>query len=94
MVWAQSADGVIGADGALPWHLPEDLRLFRALTLGATVTLAPHSIVFVLQGEGRDAQGATWRRHATLRTGAAPEAVTVSQASELLEMHIPPLPAG
>lgn len=39
MVWAQAADGVIGADGALPWHLPEDLRLFRALTLGSTVVM-------------------------------------------------------
>jgi len=39
MVWAQAADGVIGADGALPWHLPEDLRLFRALTTGSTVVM-------------------------------------------------------
>jgi dihydrofolate reductase len=39
MVWAQAAGGVIGADGALPWHLPEDLRLFRALTLGRTVVM-------------------------------------------------------
>jgi dihydrofolate reductase len=39
LVWAQGAGGVIGADGALPWHLPEDLRLFRALTLGSTVVM-------------------------------------------------------
>ncbi|CCH89735.1 Dihydrofolate reductase [Modestobacter italicus] len=39
LVWAQAAGGVIGADGALPWHLPEDLRLFRALTLGSTVVM-------------------------------------------------------
>jgi dihydrofolate reductase len=39
MVWAEAAGGVIGADGALPWHLPEDLRLFRALTLGSTVVM-------------------------------------------------------
>lgn len=39
MVWAQTADGVIGADGVLPWHLPEDLRLFRALTLDSTVVM-------------------------------------------------------
>ncbi|MCZ2807615.1 dihydrofolate reductase [Modestobacter sp. VKM Ac-2983] len=39
MVWAQTTDGVIGADGALPWHLPEDLRLFKALTVGGTVVM-------------------------------------------------------
>lgn len=39
MVWAQARDGVIGADGGLPWHLPEDLALFRRLTTGSTVVM-------------------------------------------------------
>lgn len=39
LVWAQSANGVIGRDGTLPWHLPEDLKHFRALTTGATVLM-------------------------------------------------------
>ena len=39
MVWAQARDGVIGAAGELPWHLPEDLALFRRLTLGSTVVM-------------------------------------------------------
>jgi len=30
---------VIGADGGLPWHVPEDLKLFRALTMGSTVVM-------------------------------------------------------
>jgi dihydrofolate reductase len=39
LVWAQAANGVIGADGGLPWHLPEDLARFKALTLGSTVVM-------------------------------------------------------
>jgi dihydrofolate reductase len=38
-IWAQSRNGVFGANGALPWDVPEDLRLFRALTLGTTVLM-------------------------------------------------------
>jgi dihydrofolate reductase len=39
LVWAQSANGVIGRDGTLPWHLPEDMKHFRALTEGTTVLM-------------------------------------------------------
>jgi len=34
MVLARAENGVIGADGALPWHLPGDMRRFKALTQG------------------------------------------------------------
>jgi dihydrofolate reductase len=39
LIWAQSRDGVIGADGQLPWRLPEDMALFRELTTGGTVVM-------------------------------------------------------
>jgi dihydrofolate reductase len=39
LVWAQAPDGVIGVDGDLPWDLPEDRRLFKALTTGGTVVM-------------------------------------------------------
>jgi dihydrofolate reductase len=39
LIWAQARDGVIGADGGLPWHLPEDLALFRRLTMDSTVVM-------------------------------------------------------
>jgi dihydrofolate reductase len=31
---ARADNGVIGRDNALPWHLPDDLRRFKALTMG------------------------------------------------------------
>ena len=34
---AVAEDGTIGDKGGLPWHLPEDLKMFRDLTMGAAV---------------------------------------------------------
>ena len=34
LVFARARNGVIGAQGKLPWHLPADLRRFKALTIG------------------------------------------------------------
>ena len=34
LVYARAANGVIGREGALPWHLPADLKRFKALTMG------------------------------------------------------------
>lgn len=34
MIVAVANNGVIGVNNTLPWHLPEDLKRFRALTMG------------------------------------------------------------
>jgi len=39
LVWAEAAGGVIGADGGIPWHVPEDGAHFRAVTMGAPVVM-------------------------------------------------------
>ena len=39
IVAAVARGGVIGRDGAVPWHLAEDLARFRALTLGHPVVM-------------------------------------------------------
>jgi dihydrofolate reductase len=39
LVAAVADTGVIGRDGALPWHLPEDLAHFKRVTTGHTVVM-------------------------------------------------------
>jgi dihydrofolate reductase len=39
IIAAQSPTGGIGARGTLPWHLPADLRRFKALTMGHAIIM-------------------------------------------------------
>lgn len=39
LVAAVASNGVIGVRGKLPWHLPEDLKHFKALTLGRPIIM-------------------------------------------------------
>lgn len=34
LIYARARNGTIGRDNALPWHIPADLKHFKALTLG------------------------------------------------------------
>ena len=39
IIVAMTRDFVIGSGGSLPWHLPEELQLFKSLTMGCTVIM-------------------------------------------------------
>jgi dihydrofolate reductase len=39
LIVAMAQNGVIGRDNALPWRLPEDLKRFKAFTLGKTILM-------------------------------------------------------
>jgi dihydrofolate reductase len=39
LIVAMAQNGVIGRDNSLPWRLPEDLRRFRAVTLGKPILM-------------------------------------------------------
>jgi dihydrofolate reductase len=39
LIVAAADNGTIGRDNALPWHLPDDLRRFKQLTLGKPIVM-------------------------------------------------------
>jgi dihydrofolate reductase len=66
LIAALDRNRAIGRDGAMPWHLPDDLRRFKALTLGKTVLMGRRTALAI----GRALPG---RRNVVLsRGGAAP----------------------
>ncbi|MDR2565654.1 MAG: dihydrofolate reductase [Bifidobacteriaceae bacterium] len=91
MIWAQTVDGVIGRDGAMPWHLPEDLRRFKELTWGHAVIMGrvtwealpqrfrplPGRANLVLTGRG------DWTASGAVAVGSPAEALARAHASGL-----------
>jgi dihydrofolate reductase len=77
---ARADNGVIGRDGRLPWHLPADLKRFKAMTMGTPMVMGRktfESFPSPLPG----------RRHIVLtrdRGWSAPGAEVVHSAEEAL----------
>jgi dihydrofolate reductase len=88
LVAAVADNGVIGAEGGMPWHLPADLAHFKQLTLGKPVLMGrmtwesigrplPNRRNLVLT---RDSH---WRAPGAERVGSVEEAMkAVAQAGE------------
>jgi len=39
LIVAHSSNRVIGVDGQLPWHIPDDLKYFKAITIGKPIIM-------------------------------------------------------
>lgn len=81
---AMSENRVIGNQGKIPWHLPEDFRWFKQKTMGGTLVMGRKTFESI----GKPLPG---RRTIVLsRTGAVfPNVETVKNFDELLTMDIP-----
>ncbi|MGE4159740.1 MAG: dihydrofolate reductase [Planctomycetota bacterium] len=70
---AVARNGVIGNKGQLPWHLPEDLKRFKKLTLGHTVIMGRKTYESI----GKPLPG---RRNIVLSTGPSIQGVEVMRS--------------
>jgi dihydrofolate reductase len=80
---AVARNGVIGVDGGLPWHLPDELALFKQLTLGHVLVMGRRTFESV----GRPLPGRTtvvvtrqpsWEAEGVLRAGSVDEALALA----------------
>ncbi len=87
---------MIGVDGRLPWHLPEDLALFKRLTTGSTVVMGRATweslpaAVRPLPGR----RNIVLSRRAGLLAPGAEVAGSLAEALTLAAAHAPGGPGG
>jgi dihydrofolate reductase len=88
LIFARAANGVIGKDNTLPWHLPEDLAHFKRTTLGCPVIMGrktwdslpprfrplPGRVNVVITRDD------AWRAEGALRAGSLEQAIELCPA--------------
>jgi dihydrofolate reductase len=79
LIVAMAENGVIGRAQQLPWHLPDDLKRFKALTLGKPILMGRRTYESI----GRALPG---RRNLVMsRSGFAPAETTLEGVASLRE---------
>ena len=88
VIAAVAANGTIGAGGALPWRLADDLRRFRALTTGHAVVMGRRT----WQSLGRplpDRQNLVVSRDTSFDAPGAEVARSLDEALSLVRLPLP-----
>ena len=80
---ARAQNGVIGRDGRLPWHLPADLKRFKALTMGSAIIMGRRtfdSLPGLLPGRRHIVltRDPTWRADGAEVAHDVPEAIALA----------------
>lgn len=81
LVAAVAENGVIGVDGDMPWHLPEDLKHFKETTMGHPVIMGRTTYESIVAGLGEPLPGRT-NIVLTSRDLDVPEGVEVAHGIE------------
>ncbi len=86
LILARADNGVIGDKGRIPWRIPEDMRRFRALTMGKAVVMGRKTWESLPK---KPLDGRTNIVVTRDRTYAAPGAFVVHSVEEALECGAP-----
>jgi dihydrofolate reductase len=102
LVVAIAQNGVIGKKGAIPWHISDDMKRFKALTIGHTVVMGrktwdslprkplPDRInVVVTRQKGWQADGAVTASSLGQATSGTSGTVMVIGGAEIYERALP-----
>jgi len=103
LIVAADRRGVIGRDGGLPWHLPDDLRRFKARTMGKPIVMGRrtwdsigkplpgrHNIVITRQPSlALDGATVVDSLDAALRAAGAVPEVCVIGGAEIFRLALP-----
>ena len=79
LIWAQDENGGIGKDGKLPWHISEDLKNFKRLTLGSTILMGRNT------WESLPVRPLPERRNIVLSSKEIPDVVCYTSIEECIE---------
>ena len=103
IIVAVAENGVIGSDNRLPWHLPDDLKRFKALSLGKPIVMGRRTFdsigrplpgranIVISRQPGLTIAGAVVRHSldaALVAAGSVPEIVVIGGA-EIFRQVLP-----
>lgn len=90
LIWAMSRNRTIGRNNALPWHLPEDLKYFKRVTMGKPIIMGRKT----WESIGRPLPGRTnivitkdssYRAEGVRCVGSLDEAITLAENIALID---------
>ncbi|NVN98659.1 MAG: dihydrofolate reductase [Geobacteraceae bacterium] len=89
IIAAMSRNGVIGRGGKIPWHIPADMKRFRALTLGHTVIMGRKTFESIGRAlpERKNivvSRNASFSPEGALKASSLDDALTLAAGAEII----------
>lgn len=96
LIVAAAKNGVIGRNNELIWHIPEDLKRFKELTIGKPCIMGRKTFESIVTQLGKPLPGRTnivisrshYKHEGAVSAASLPEAITLAEKEEANEICI------